>query len=135
MKLLLALTASIAFVLPAYGAGAQALRDDAHITGQLVAAQVGDILRNTCPQASARMFVVMGELAALENYVRSKGHDEAAVRAFLDSAEEKARIRALADEYLAKAGATAGNVASYCAVARAEVAAGTVAGSLLRVSP
>lgn len=135
MKHLLTAAFIMGMVLPAQGAVAQSLRDDAHITGQLVAAQVGDILRGTCPQASARFFVVLGELAALERYVRSKGHDEAAVRAFLDNADEKARIRALADAYLAKAGAKAGDVASFCAVARAEVAAGTVVGRLIRVSP
>jgi hypothetical protein len=134
MKHLLTLAFITGIVLPAQGAVAQSLRDDPHITGQLVAAQVGDILRGTCPQVSARMLVVFGELVALENYVRGKGHDEATVRAFLDSAEEKARIRALADDYLAKAGAKVGDVASYCAVARAEVAAGTVAGSLIRVA-
>ncbi len=115
-------------------ASAQALADDAHVTEMLVAAQVGDLLRTTCPTASARMFVVLSEMLALETYAKSKGNDDAAIEAFLNSPAEKARIRALADAYLASAGAKAGDSASYCAAARAEVAAGTVAGSLIRVT-
>ncbi len=126
---------AFAFVLTliAAPAFAEPLAKDAHVTKMLVGAQVGDILRNTCPQVSARMFVVMGELVALERHAKSKGHDDATIRAFLDSPTEKARIRKLADAYLANAGVKAGNVDSYCAAARAEVAAATVAGSLIRV--
>ncbi len=130
MKLTLAL---IIALIPSL-ARAQNLSQDAHVTQMLVAAQVGDILRNTCPAVSARMFVVLSEMVSLERHAKSKGNDDATIRAFLDSPTEKARIRALADAYLAKAGAQAGNVDSYCAAARAEVAAGTVAGGLIRVS-
>lgn len=136
MTQILALILSILAVsTPATAASAQSLREDAHVTEMLVAAQVGDILRNTCPQVSARMFVVLPEMFALQSYAKSKGHDDAAIQAFLDSPDEKARIRALADAYLVQAGGVLGDVASYCAVARAEVAAGSVAGRLIRVSP
>lgn len=133
MKLILALLISIA-ALPAH-ANAQALRDDAHVTDMLVAAQVGDILRKTCPQVSARMFVVLAEMNALQNHAARLGHDMAAIRSFLGDAAEKQRIRALADAYLAAAGVTSGDVASYCAAARAEVASQSVAGRLIQVAP
>jgi hypothetical protein len=120
---------------PAHAARAEPLAQDDHVTTMLVAAQVGDILRGTCPQVSARMFVVLGEMVALERHAKSKGHDDAAIRAFLDSPDEKARIRALADAHLVAAGVVAGDIGSYCAAARAEVAAGSVAGSLIRVDP
>lgn len=110
------------------------LAEDQFITDKLVAAQVGDILRSTCPQVSARMFVVLSEMLALERRAKAGGHDDAAIRAFLKDRAQKQRIRALADAYLAKAGAKAGDSASFCAVARAEVAAQTMAGQLLRVA-
>lgn len=115
-------------------ARAQALRDDAHVTDMLVAAQVGDILRNTCPQVSARMFVVLAEMLALENHAKAAGNDTAVIRAFLKSPDEKARIKTLADDYLAKAGALPGDVGSYCTAARAEIAAKTTAGKLIKIS-
>jgi hypothetical protein len=110
------------------------LAADEFITQKLVAAQVGDILRSTCPQVSARMFVVLSEMLALERRAKDSGHDDAAIRAFLKDRAQKQRIRALANDYLAKAGAKAGDSASFCAVARAEVAAKTMAGQLLRVA-
>ncbi len=124
------LATSAGAALPAH---AQTLREDAHITEKLVAAQVGDILRKACPKASARMFVVLSEMMSLRSYAISEGYNEATVKAFLDDKAEKKRIRQLANAYLAKAGFIKGDEASACATARAEVQSGTVTGSLLRV--
>ena len=119
--------------LSAVPARAQTLREDAYITEKLVAAQAGDILRNACPKASARMLVVLGEMMSLQSYAISEGYDEATVKAFLADKAEKKRIRQLANAYLAKAGFIKGDEASACATARAEVAGGTFTGSLLSV--
>ena len=115
-------------------AQAGALPDDTYVTEKLVAAQVGDILRKKCPKAEARMFVVMSEMLSLQNHAKSNGHDDATIRAFLKNPDQKARIRALAESYLETAGAVEGDEASFCAVARAEVAANTTAGQLLKVA-
>jgi hypothetical protein len=116
---------------PASGAG---LEQDVHVTDKLVAAQVGDIIRNTCPSISARMFVVLGEMISLKNYAFDQGNSEAEIKAFLDSPSEKARIKALALDYLAKAGAVEGDANTYCTVGRAEIGADSMAGQLLRSS-
>jgi NADPH-dependent ferric siderophore reductase len=130
LLLLLALSAA-----PAHAARAEPLAEDAHVTKMLTAAQIGDILRNNCPKATARMFVVFNEMAALIAHAKGKGHSEATIRAFIADPAEKARIRKLADDHLAKAGVKPGDAESYCAVARGEVASGSVAGRLLRVAP
>ena len=78
------------------------------------------------------MFVVLGELNALEDYARDQGYTEAEVKAFLKDKTEKARIKAAAATYLKKAGAVDGDAETYCVVGRAEIAKGTLAGSLLR---
>ncbi len=116
---------------PVFGAG---LEKDAHVTDKLVAAQVGDIIRNTCPSISARMFVVLSEGLSLQSYARGQGNTDAEIKAFLNNPTEKARIKALALDYLAKAGAQKDDPQSYCAVGRAEIAAGSTAGQLLRSS-
>lgn len=110
------------------------LAQENHINQQLLAAQVGDILRKACPAASARMLVVYGRLRELESYARAQGYTEAEVKAYLKSPADKARIRREAEAYLARAGAVAGDSDSYCRVARDEVRRGTLAGQLLRVS-
>lgn len=107
---------------------------DKHVTEVLLAARVGDVIRNTCPSISARMFVVLGAMSDLKSYAIAQGYAEAEVKAFLKDPEEKARIKALAAAYLAKAGAKEGDVESFCVAGRAEIAAGTLTGSLLRSS-
>ena len=108
------------------------LNKEAHINASLVAGQVGDVIRKTCPSISAKMFTVLGKLNALEDYAREKGYTEAEVKAFLKDKTEKKRIKALAMDYLTKAGAVEGNVESFCKVGRDEITKGTLAGSLLR---
>jgi hypothetical protein len=119
-------------------AGAQALaakvplREEGHIVGSLVAARVADTIRKTCPTITARTFVVLAELDALKAYARTKGYSVAEVRAFLKDPGEKARLKQMAADALQRAGAKPGDVESYCAVGRAEIAKGTLTGSLIR---
>lgn len=108
-----------------------ALNQNAHITESLVAAKVGDIIRNTCASISARYVVVYQKMGELEDYARAQGYTEDQVRAFLKDKAEKQRIAALAEAYLAEAGATPGNEESYCQAGRDEIAAETLVGSLL----
>ena len=119
---------------PALGQGKVPLSEEPHINEQLIAAAAGDQLRLTCPSLSVRVFVVWGKILDLENYARSKGYDEAEVRAFLKDPAQKARIAAAAQAYLTKAGIVAGNVDSYCRAGRNEIAQRTPVGSLLRAS-
>ncbi len=108
------------------------LNQEPHINASLVAGQVGDTIRKTCPSISAKMFTVLSKLNDLEDYARDKGYTEAEVKAFLKNSSEKARIKALAKDYLQAAGAVEGDTESYCTVGRAEIEKGTLAGSLLR---
>lgn len=109
------------------------LREEPHINGQLLAAQIGDILRKTCPDASARYLVVYGKIQALRAYAGDRGHTADEVGAFLDDRAERQRIRAEAEAYLAAAGVATGDQESYCRVARDEVRRGTVTGEMLWV--
>lgn len=125
--------ATLAVLLAAGPARAlEPLNKEAHINASLVAGQVGDTIRKTCPSISAKMFTVLGKLNALEDYAREKGYTEAEVKAFLKDKTEKARIKALAKDYLKAAGAVDGDAESYCKVGRDEIAKDTLAGSLLR---
>ena len=118
--------------LSAMAEGKVPLADEAHINQQLVAAATGDILRQTCPTLKARVLVVLGKLNALENYARTQGYSEEEVKAFLKDRAQKARVKSAAEGYLSGAGAVAGDADSYCRAGRAEIANGTLVGSLLR---
>lgn len=124
----------MAVTLPAMAQGKVPLAEEGHINEQLIAAAAGDMLRQTCPSISARMLVVLLKMRDLESYARSQGYTEAEVDVFLKSKAEKARVKAAATQYLAAAGVVPGDVDSYCAAGRAEIAKGTLVGSLLRSS-
>lgn len=110
------------------------LAQNSHITDSLVAGRVGDTIRKTCPSISARMITAYTKLKALEQFARDQGYTEDEVKVFMKDSGQKARIKALAAQYLAKAGVVEGNIESYCAAGRAEIEKGTLAGSLLRSS-
>lgn len=110
------------------------LAEEAHINEQLIAGAAGDILRNTCPAVTARMFVVWDKLYRLRQYAVDQGYTESEVKAFLKDKDQKARVKAAAEAYLTEAGAVAGDVESYCQVGRGEVAKGSLLGEIIWVA-
>jgi Family of unknown function (DUF5333) len=110
------------------------LPQEAHINDSLRAGRIGDVIRKTCPTISARMFTVLGKIEDLKRYATNKGYSREEVEAFIKNPEQKARIKAEAAAYLAKAGAVEGDAESYCRVGRDEIAKGSLIGELLRSS-
>lgn len=125
-----ALAALAALAAPA--AARVPLNQNPHIVDSLVAGRVADVIRNTCPSISARMFVAYSELEALKEYAIAQGYTEAEVKAFLKDKAEKDKLKAIAADYLKAAGAVEGDPETYCVVGRDEIARKTLAGSLLR---
>jgi len=119
--------------VPAVGADAMPpLRENARINDSLLAAAIGDEIRDNCPTISARMLVVLREMQKLKNYARAAGYSEAEVKAFLKSKEERNRMRGLRDAYLAENGVVTGDAESYCRLGRQEMRDKTLTGTLLR---
>ncbi len=129
---LAALTLAAFAVLSAPAMAKVPLEDNQHITDSLMAGRVADVIRSTCPSISARMVTAYSKLEDLKKYAIDQGYTEAEVKAFLKDKSQKDRIKALAADYLAKAGAVEGDVESYCVAGRAEIDKGTLAGSMLR---
>jgi len=109
-----------------------ALRGDAQIYNGLFAMAVGDQIRRNCDTIDARMVRAITFARSLERRARSLGFTEVQVRAFLDSREEKDRMRAQVERYFAQNGVRSGEPETYCVLGRAEIARGSQAGSLLR---
>ena len=108
------------------------LAEEPHINEQLMAAAVGDVIRKTCPSISARMVTVYFKAKELENYARSAGYNEDEVKAFLKDKTQKARIKAMATDYMAANGVVEGDVESYCVLGNSEISKDSVIGSLLK---
>ncbi len=103
-----------------------------HINQSLMSGVVADKIRKACPSISARMIVAWSKLNGLKSYAVSKGYKETEVRAFLKNPTEKARVKAMAADYLKSHGAVAGNAESYCTVGREEIAKKSLIGQMLR---
>ena len=108
------------------------LNEEPHINNSLMAVAVGNAIRKTCPSISARMLVALSKGRELQNYALEKGYSKDEMEAFLDNKTEKARVKALAADYMAANGVVDGDVESYCTLGRAEIAKDSLIGSLLR---
>lgn len=132
-KILAALTvAMMATAAPAAPAAAlEPLSQERYINDRLIAARIADRIRRECPSIGARMIYAYSQARALERYALDKGYSRAEVDAFLDSKEDRKRIYAVADDYMARNGVRKGDAESYCRLGRQEIQNGTVTGSLL----
>ena len=130
MKHLIAL-ALTAGILAQPALALEPLAQDRYINDRLIAARIADRIRKTCPTIGARIFYAYGEARKLQSYARNKGYSQDQIDSFLDNKQEKKRIYAVAEDYLARNGAKKNDPESFCAIGRAEMQKKTVIGSLL----
>ncbi len=69
---------------------------------------------------------------SLKAYARRQGYSEAEIDAFLKDRDQRQRVYAEAERYMAAHGVRAGDVQSFCTLGYAEIGAGSIAGSLIR---
>ena len=126
---LLALIASATLASPA--AALDPLSSDKYINDRLIAARIADRIRRECPTINGRLVYAYSQARALQRYALDKGYSREEIDAFLDSKADKARIYAVAEDYLARNGVVKDDPESYCRLGRAEIERRTVTGSLL----
>ncbi len=107
------------------------LSENAYINDRLIQARVADRIRKECPSINARFAYAYGQARALKKYAEDQGYTDAQIDTFLDSPADKTRVKAAAEAYLKANGVVAGNAATFCALGKKEIAAGSVAGSLI----
>lgn len=108
-----------------------ALRDVAEIREGLIVVGSAYELSEKCGSISARTIRGAIYLNALRNRAIALGFTQAQVDAYTDDNVEKARLEGIARARLAEKGVVPGQEATYCAVGRAEIAAGSAIGRLL----
>lgn len=107
------------------------LASEAHVNGSLVAARVADRIRRECPSIRANMVRAFAAAQQLKAYAQRQGYSKAEIDAFLDSKTERARIYAMAEDYMAARGVRPGDADSFCRLGHAEIAAGGLIGHLI----
>ena len=108
------------------------LADEADINAGLRAVAAADMIRKRCPEIEPRMLRAIGYLRSLAEIARARGYPDDVIRAYVEDDAAKDRVEARARAYLAERGLGAGGPADHCRVGRAEIAAGTAVGALLR---
>jgi len=119
----------VALALPAQAL--TPLNQEQHINNSLISAGIADEIRKNCSTVNARMFRALRKAKELEQYARGQGYAEVDVKAFLNSPVERKRVKLAIATYLTENGAVKGSEAGYCALGRAEMKKGSLAGQLL----
>ncbi|MFT4782365.1 MAG: hypothetical protein ACI9IV_000092 [Paracoccaceae bacterium] len=109
-----------------------ALRDEVQVNNGLIAVGVALEIDAKCDTISARKLKGLFYLSSLKRMAGAQGYSDAEIDAYVSDKAQKARLEAEARSYLALKGAQGSAGPAFCAVGRAEIAQGTLAGGLLR---
>lgn len=108
------------------------LKDVEHVREGIIDVGIAYEISERCDDLRPRIFAGLGFLNGLKDHARGLGYSNAEIDAYINDGAEKKRLEGIARERLAAMGATPGDAASHCTVGRAEIAAGSRIGSLLR---
>jgi hypothetical protein len=128
------MAATILLSMAASASAKPALRYVPEIDNGLFAVGAAHVIREACPDISARMFRAISFLRGLERRALELGYSKAEIEAHLDSKAEKERMKQRGRVYFAERGASMENETGLCDVGRDEISKGTAIGRLLRVT-
>ncbi len=109
-----------------------ALKDVAKVRDGIIFVGMAYEISEKCDDISARFFRGLNYLQSLRSHARDLGYSEAEIEAYINDDAEKDRLEAIARAQLASLGVDTEDEATYCAVGRAQMAANTRVGWLLR---
>lgn len=126
--------AALSGALVPSGAQAQAgLAGEKDINDGLFVIAVADKINRSCDQIAARVLRARRYANHLKGVAADRGYSEDQIDAYLHAKPEKTKMRARRDAYFLSRGANKQDAQSLCDLGRAEIAAETPIGQLLRV--
>ena len=124
---------ALACIISAGAASAQtALKEVAHVRDGIIDVGMAYELSEHCDSIRARLFRGLGFLQSLKSHASELGFTDEEIDDYVNDRNEKKRLEAIARAKLVTLGVVEGEEASYCAVGRAQIAANTRVGWLLR---
>ena len=124
---------ALACIISAGAASAQtALKDVAHVRDGIIDVGMAYELSEHCDSIRGRLFRGLGFLQSLKSHASDLGFTDEEIDDYVNDRNEKKRLEAIARAKLVTLGVVEGEEASYCAVGRAQIAANTRVGWLLR---
>jgi len=110
----------------------QTLREHPQISQGLFIVALATAIRDICPSIDGRFFRGLSFLNSLQDQAVTLGFTRPQIRAFVEDQAEVARMYDRVRAYAAERGAREDQPETVCALGRAEIAAGSAAGRLLR---
>lgn len=132
MRMILTMVTAVTLAVATLAEARSPLRDVKEINDGLFVVAVADQIRKECRSISARMLRALSYINALENRAQELGYSKQEIKAYVESKEEKARMRARGEAYLKANGASYADPETFCTLGRAEIAKGSRIGQLLR---
>ncbi|MEM7732342.1 MAG: DUF5333 domain-containing protein [Pseudomonadota bacterium] len=108
------------------------MADEADINQGLVYIAAADKIRRECSSINGRLFKAQRYANGLRKIARDRGYSDADIDAYLDSKEERAKVRAQRNVYFESQGASNLDPVSLCTLGHAEIAGKTQIGYMLR---
>ncbi len=109
-----------------------ALKDVKEIDDKMLYVGLALEVSEQCSSIAARKMKGISYLWAVKNRANDLGYTDDEIDAYRKSKANKARIRARAEDYVKSKGLDPKSAADLCTLGKAEIAAGSVIGSLLR---
>lgn len=106
--------------------------DVSRVTEGLIAAGMAIELDDFCDDVSVRLLHGLNFLQGLKRHLRDLGFSNEQIDSYIDDDQEKDRLEAIARGRLGDLGVDTSNRASYCTVAKGQIAQDTQVGRLLR---
>ncbi|MBY6134790.1 DUF5333 domain-containing protein [Nocardioides marinus] len=132
LRTLTAAALTLVLALPVAALAKPSLRDVAEIEDPLFAVAVAKEVADHCESIAPRYFKGLGELRRLKSRANALGYSDAEIREYIESDDEKARMRAKGERLLAQNGVSYGEPETFCAYGRAEIEKNSAIGVLLR---
>lgn len=110
----------------------QTLRDHPQISAGLFTVAFATAIRDICPSIDGRFFRGLSFVNTLQDQAIELGFTRAQIRAFVEDEAEVARMYDRVRAHAAERGASEDEPETVCALGRAEIAANTEVGRLLR---
>ena len=109
-----------------------ALRDVPEIDDQMLRVGLALEISEQCDEIGARTLKGLSVLWSVKRRANELGYTNDEINAYRKSDEEKARIRARGEAYVKSKGLDPTSAADLCKLGKAEIAEGSVIGSLLK---
>ena len=98
------------------------LNQDVRLENGLLLVSASNLLRRRCDAVSLRFFKSLSFMRSLQGHARELGYSDDEIDAYLKDKTEKDRVKARARRYLESLGADFDDDATFCEVARQEIA-------------